>query len=152
MQLLPYDLEDDYLLIGIHSTEEDYRLAYLLNKHLNTRLTRYKENLDFEGSEAEFPLFEYKDKHNYINYYLINNKYSKLVNDQSNIGLFGGNYQTIDYLIPEKKKIDFFVKIEGANKPNFARTLVDKLNNINQIITSFTIETNLLKSKNNLIF
>ena len=32
MQLLTLDLEDDYLLIGIHSTEEDYRLAYLINK------------------------------------------------------------------------------------------------------------------------
>lgn len=152
MQLLTLDLEDDYLLIGIHCTEEDYRLAYLLNKHLNTKLTRYKENLDFEGSEAEFPIFEYKDKCNYINYYLINNKYSKLVNDQNNIGLFGGNYQTIEYLIPEKKKIDFFVKIEGSSSPNFTRILVDKLNNINQIITSFIIDTNLLKSKNNLIF
>lgn len=152
MQLLDQDFEDDYLLIGIHSTEEDYRLAYLLNKHLNIQLTRYKENLDFKGEEAEFPLFEYLDKQNYINYYLINNKCSKLAQDQNNIGLFGGNYQTYDYLIPEKKKIDFFVKIEGCNKPNFARTLVDQLNSINQIITSFTIDTNLLKSKNNLIF
>jgi len=36
MQLLTFDLEEeDYLLVGIHSTEEDYRLAYLLNKYLN---------------------------------------------------------------------------------------------------------------------
>jgi len=60
MQLLTFDFEDDYSLIGIHSTEEDYRLAYLLNKHLGTKLSRFKHNLDFQDSEAEFPLFEFK--------------------------------------------------------------------------------------------
>ena len=86
MQLLTLDLEDDYLLIGIHSTEEDYRLAYLLNKHLKTKLTRFKHHLDFKNSNAEFPLFEYKDEKNFINYYLINNKYSQVVNAQNNEG------------------------------------------------------------------
>jgi len=152
MQLFTLDFEDDYALIGIHSTEEDYRLAYLLNKHLNTRFKRFKNNLDFSNSEAEYPLFDYKDKRNYINYYFINNKYTKQVKDQTNPGLFGGNYSTVEYLIPEKNKIDFFLKIEGSNDETFARTLVDKLNNINQIITSFTIDPNNLKSKNNLIF
>ena len=152
MQLLTLDLEDDYLLIGIHSTEEDYRLAYLLNTHLKTKLIRFKHTLDFKDSTAEFPLFEFKDENNLINYYLINNKYSQLVNNQKNEGLFEGNYSTIFYLIPEKKKVDFFLKIEGCNQQNFARTLVAKLNNINQIITSYSIEPNTLKSKDHLIF
>jgi len=152
MQLFTLDFEDDYVLIGIHSTEEDYRLAYLLNTHLNTRFKRFKDNLDFSNSEAEYPLFEYKDERNYINYYFINNKYITEVKDPINPGLFGGNYSTVEYLIPEKNKIDFFLKIEGSNDDAFVKTLVDKLNNINQIITSFTIEPNNLKSKNNLIF
>ena len=76
MQLLTFDLEEeDYLLVGIHSTEEDYRLAYLLNKYLKIKLSRYKHNLDFENSEAEFPLFEFKDKNSFVSYYLINNKH-----------------------------------------------------------------------------
>ena len=29
--MLTLDFEDDCALIGIHSTEEDYRLAFLLN-------------------------------------------------------------------------------------------------------------------------
>jgi hypothetical protein len=152
MQLLTLDLEDDYLLIGIHSTEEDYRLAYLLNKHLKTKLVRFKHHLDFKDSTAEFPIFEYKDESNFINYYLINNKYSKLVNNTKNKGLFEGNYSTILNLIPEKKNVDFFLKIEGCNQQNLMITLVHKLNEINQVITSYAIDTNLLKSKNNLIF
>ena len=42
MQVFTLDLEDDYLLIGIHSTEEDYRLAYLINKYLKTKFIKYK--------------------------------------------------------------------------------------------------------------
>ncbi|WP_456378730.1 IPExxxVDY family protein [Lutibacter sp.] len=151
MQLLTLELEDDYLLVGIHSTEEDYRLAYLLNKHLKTKLIRFKHPLDFKDSNAEFPLFEYKDVNNFMNYYLINNKYSQLVNNQQE-GLFEGNYSTIAYLIPEKKNVDFFLKIEGCNQQNFVNSVVDKLNNIQQIITSYSMEPNTLKSKDYLIF
>ncbi len=103
MQLLTLDLEDDYLLIGIHSTEEDYRLAYLLNKHLETKLIQFKYPLDFKDSDAQFPLFEFNDKNNFMSYYLINNKYMQIANNNNNKGLFGGDYSTIYYLIPEKK-------------------------------------------------
>ncbi|UMB59416.1 IPExxxVDY family protein [Lutibacter sp. A80] len=151
MQVFTFDLEDDYLLIGIHSTEEDYRLAYLINQHLNTKFVRYKHNLDFENSTIEFPLFEYKDEKTYLNYYLINNKCIQVVDDQYNDGLFGGNYSTTSYLLPEIKKVDFLLKIEGCTS-EFILELVDKLNKISEIITSFQIETNTLKSKYNLIF
>lgn len=152
MQLLTFDLEDDYSLIGIHSTEEDYRLAYLLNNCLNFKLTRFKDNLDFKNSTSIFPLFEYKDEANFINYYLINNKYTELTDNQYKEGLFSGNYSTTSYLIPEKKKVDFFLKIEGCNKEDFIKKLVNDLNKINQIITSYSIELISLKSKENLIF
>ncbi len=152
MQLLTLDLEDDYSLVGIHSTEEDYRLAYLLNDNLKIKLTRFKHNLDFGNSTAVFPLFEYKDESNYINYYLINNKHLELVDNQYKDGLFGGDYSTTSYLIPEKKKVDFFLKIEGSNNEDFIQNLVSDLNKINQIITSYPIDPITLKSKENLIF
>lgn len=109
------DLEDDYSLIGIHSTEEDFRLAYLINKHLKSKLTRYKHNLDFKNSDAEFAVFEYKDEINLMNYYLIRNKYVHVVDKQNNEELFSGNFSTTSYLISEKKNIDYFLKIEGGN-------------------------------------
>ncbi|WP_298284987.1 IPExxxVDY family protein [uncultured Lutibacter sp.] len=152
MQLFTLDFEDDYSLIGIHSPEEDYRLAYLLNLHLKTKLTRYKHHLDFENSEAEFPLFEFKDETNFNNYYLINNKHTQLNSELKNEGLFGGNISTTSYLIPEKKNIDYFLKIEGCNSDIFIKNLVVNLNNIKQIITSYSIEPNTLKSKDHLIF
>jgi hypothetical protein len=146
-----FDLDDDFSLIGIHASEEDYRLAYLLNKHLNTKLTRYKYSLDFEGSLSEYPLFEYEDVKSLNKYYLINNKCSiKTLGDIN--GLFGGNYNQITYLIPEKKEIDYFYKIDGCNNPVFLNNLVTSIKNIHQIITCYLINPTTLKSKTNLIF
>ena len=151
MQHLTLDLEDDYSLIGIHSTEEDYRIAYLLNKNLRTKLTRFEQCLDFKDSAAEFPLFEYKDEKTFINYYLINNKHLQFVNNHNSEVLFGGNY-TVSYLIPEKKNVDFFLKIEGCNSDVFIENLVENLKKINQIITSYSLDPTTLKSKDHLIF
>jgi len=151
MQHLTLDLEDDYSLIGIHSTEEDYRIAYLLNKNLRTKLTRFEQCLDFKDSDAEFPLFEYKDEKTFINYYLINNKHLQFVNNHNNEVLFGGNY-TVSYLIPEKKNVDFFLKIEGCNSDVFIENLVENLKKINQIITSYSLDPTTLKSRDHLIF
>lgn len=152
MQLLTLDFEVDFNLIGIHSSEEDYRLAYLLNKHLKTKFNRYKFNLDFENSNAQYPMFEYIDDAHFINYYLINNKYIENVNANNNVGLFGGNFSTTSYLIPEKKKVDYFLKIEGCNKMSFIQQMIDQLNEIDQIMTSYSIDPNNLKTKDYLIF
>lgn len=151
MQVLTLDLDDDYALIGIHSSEEDYRLAYLLNKHLHMRLNRFGDALDFENSSAQFPLFEYKDEKNLINYYLINNTYLQFVNQENDNGLFGGNY-TMSYLIPEKKNVDYFLKIEGCSNTSFKGEIAGSLKMIDQIITAYPIDPDSLKSKNNLIF
>lgn len=152
MQLLTLDFEDDYTLIGIHSSEDDYRLAYLLNKHLNTKLMRFRDVLDFEGSDGEFPLFEFKDETSFINYYLINNKHTSLVSRTENAGLFGGNYYATAYLIPERKRVDYFLKIEGNQTSESMLEIVHKLNTVEQIITSYEIDPDSLKSKDHLIF
>ena len=51
--------EEKYSLIGIHSTLEDYKLAYLLNKNLNTRFYKAKEDLEFvrEKKKASFSIY-----------------------------------------------------------------------------------------------
>jgi hypothetical protein len=67
-------------------------------------------------------------------------------------GLFGGNYSTTSYLIPEKKNIDFFLKIEGGDHENYIQKTINNLKKINQIITSYSIELNTLKTKDHLIF
>lgn len=153
MHLLTIDLEEeDFALIGIHSAEEDYRLAYLLNKHIHTNLYKANHKLDFKNSEVIFPYFEFKNPESFINYFLINNKYKSMRQNQNQSSLFDGNYSSVSYLIPEKKNIDYFLKIEGCYGENSLKKTVEALNNIKKIITSYTVEPNSLKSKSHLIF
>lgn len=152
MQFLTLDLEVDYSLIGIHSAEEDYRLAFLLNQQLKTKFNRFKADLDFENSNAVFSVFEFIDEKTFVNYYLISNKYTENIQNNENVGLFGGEFSTTTYLIQEKKKVDYFLKIEGCSTTKFIQKTVDKLNTVNQIITSYSIDPNNLKTKEYLIF
>ena len=55
------------------------------------------------------------------------------------------------FLIPEHKGVDFFLKIEEQDFLNI-KELVIKLKQLPVIVTAFTVDQSQLKSKNNLIF
>lgn len=154
MQVHKLELAEDYNLIGIHTAEEDYRLAYLLNVHLKTAFSRFKETLDFKNTNASFTVFDYFDCNNQIDQYLISNKYQEQKVNQESTGLFSNEivYSSTSYLIPEKKRIDYFLKIEGDLDNQQLSSTIDKLNNIHEIITSYNIDPSTLKSKDYLIF
>jgi len=52
MQVYSLDIddfnEDNYILIGIHTALEDFKLAYLLNKNLDTHFSKATYSLDLE--------------------------------------------------------------------------------------------------------
>lgn len=144
--------DNNYHLIGIHSALEDYRLAYMLNLHLNLDLNRSKFDLDFknEKSNASYSLYEYINETTDNYWYLISNIYKAKIKS-NNTSLFLENETSIR-LIPEKKGVDFFLKIEGNFNDNDINRFIDIINKIPQIITSYKIDTNKLKSKEVLIF
>jgi hypothetical protein len=144
--------EENYSLLGIHTTLEDYKLAYLLNHHLKVSFGKATFNLDFENekSDASFSIFTYQNLRDDSEWYLISNseKKEKKVKEQ---GLLLST-EIKNYLIPEKKNIDYFIKIvEDISLENLTKT-VAKIKNINQVITTYIIDKNTLKSKDILIF
>ena len=143
---------DDYTLIGIHTTLNDYRLAYLLNKHLQVNFRRANYDLDFfqKNVESSYIVYEYTNTKLDQDWFLISNVFKYTLETES-ISLFGQSDST-SFLIPEKKKVDFFLKIEGEFDGDFMLKLTEKINQIPQIITSYEIEINSLKSKDFLIF
>lgn len=143
---------DDYTLIGIHTTLNDYRLAYLLNKHLQVNFRRANYDLDFfqKNVESSYIVYEYINTKLDQDWFLISNVFKYTLETES-ISLFGQSDST-SFLIPEKKKVDFFLKIEGEFDYDFIVKLIEKTNQIPQIITSYEIEVNSLKSKDFLIF
>lgn len=145
-------LSNDYTLIGIHSILEDYKLAYLLNQQLNIQFSRAHYDLDFhnEKNNAIFPLYQYINEKLDHEWYLISNVF-KEKSTPIEKGLFKES-DTITYLISEKKKVDFFIKLEGNFDEKMITQFVEIINNIKQVITSYIIETDSLKSKEFLIF
>src|SRR5690606_35966005 len=68
-------IEDEFILIAIHGNIEDYKLAFLINKHLNLNLRRKENDLDFYKKEGHitFSVFEYHDIEREVTYCLISN-------------------------------------------------------------------------------
>jgi len=148
--------EDNYTLIAIHCSTEDYRLAYLLNANLNLKLARKQEDLDYNYMEASFSIYEWDDEENFITWNLVANTSKKEVEQMASAGsLFSdqkGKRTISKYLIPEQKRVDYFIKISTENHLKSSKIIVSKINAIAEVITAYTVNPNQLKSKNNLIF
>lgn len=144
--------EDDFSLIGIHTTLEDYKLAYLLNQSLSINFKKSKKDLSFDKSEESpsFSIFNYYNKKFDFEWVLIANSSKRENQTESNELLL--TTETKSYLIPEKKKVDFFIKVSGDLEYGFIVETVNKVKEIDQIITSYPIDKNSLKSKDFLIF
>tara|TARA_B100000809_G_scaffold67338_1_gene64268 strand:+ start:468 stop:938 length:471 start_codon:yes stop_codon:yes gene_type:complete len=156
MQIHSLDLDDfceeEYSLIGIHTALEDFKLAYLLNKSLCTSFYKSREDLNFENQrkKASFSIFNYTSVKYGFDWFLIANSSKRENQTESNELLLISETKT--YLIPEKKKVDFFLKISGDLAYSFVLEIVDKIKKIDQVITSYSIDKNTLKSKDFLIF
>ncbi|AQS94437.1 hypothetical protein BXQ17_10335 [Polaribacter sp. BM10] len=144
--------EEEYSLIGIHTALEDYRLAYLLNKNLSIKFSKSTKNLEFEKDNnlASFSIYNFTSKKYDYDWFLIANSFKNENQTQSNELLL--TTETRTYLIPEKKKVDFFIKISGEVGDAYVINTVKKIKEIEQVITSYSIDKNTLKSKDFLIF
>lgn len=154
MHIHSLDLIDEYSLIGIHTPIEDYKLAYLLNMHLNTKFVKSKFNLDFNNENISFSVYEFNDNDNQLSFYLISNKFIGLISENKLENLFSKNelFSSTSYLISEKKNVDYFIKIEGEITNIKLFKTIEKINKIQQIVTSYNINPTKLNSKANLIF
>jgi len=155
-KLLVDDFYDDtYKLIAIHCRLEDYRLAYLLNKNLNLNLKRKAEDLDFKYLKSSYSIFEWENELEYIRWNLISNVCKKEEDSLYSTGtLFANNEKVLKTfnLISEYNKVDYFIKISEEIQNVNEKQILYKLQNIPQIITSYTVDPLKIKSKDHLIF
>lgn len=151
--------EIDYHLIAIHTSLEDYRLAYFINQKFPINLGKNKNEIQINIKEGEtkFSRFYYHDVEKGISWNLIQNKNEVIQqkNDNRQNNLFSNismEVSTKVYLLPEFKKADYFLKIENLEDDSNVTAIQVLLNTIDSISTAYTVETNKIKSKNNLIF
>ncbi len=148
----------DYDLIAIHSTVEDYRMAFLLNQQLPIILQKNKSTIEVSGKEGEasFAYFVYDDDKAETNWVLIPNKNEIVVRKKStgqNLFLDAQvEIATRVYLLPELKKADYFLKIEHQDTFHQVDQLLSDIKKINQVSTVYVVDPKKIKSKNNLIF
>lgn len=152
------ELEEPFTLMAIHCSEEEYKVAYLINKFLHMRFKRRKVDIDstFNGLITTFPIFDFTDEINHNQYYLVSNKCRTVeASLQSSGGLFSeiNSEKAKDhFLLPEFKKVDYFLKLYSDFDEARLTTFVSEINKIKQIISAYIVETDKIKSKNNLIF
>lgn len=150
--------EIDYHLIAIHTSIEDYRLAYFINQKLPINLGKDKNEIHINIKEGEttFSRFFYYDAEKAISWNLIQNVNEvvqhKNDNDQDLFSNINVEVSTKVYLLPEFKKVDYFLKIENMDETMDLSKIQSMLNTIENITTAYSVETNKIKSKNNLIF
>lgn len=155
-KLLVNDLYDDaYKLIAIHCGLEDYRLAYLLNKNLELKLERNEKDLDFQYLTSSYSFFEWNNKSQYVTWNLVSNVCKKEeVSLHSTGTLFTTDEKVLKtfHLIPELDKVDFFIKISDEIQNVNEKLILQTLQNIPQIVTTYTVNPLKIKSRDHLIF
>lgn len=147
--------EEPYTLIGIHCALEDYRMAYLLNKQLDIQLERKRLDLDFKRNKTNYPIFEWHDEKLLTTWNLVSNICKKEVSNLGNqASLFNDQDVVVSSfnLIPEYKRVNYFLKIEHEFNLTKEKYLTNLILEIPQVVTAYSIDASQLKSKNNLIF
>ena len=150
--------EIDYDLIAIHTSLEDFRMAFFINQILPVNLSKSENEIQINIKEGEthFSRFYYNDDESAITWNLIQNK-NKIVQHKTgnSENLFSDltmEVSTNVFLLPEFKNADYFLKIEKNDGAMNVSKIQILLNTIDSVSTVYLVDTSKIKSKNNLIF
>jgi len=149
------DDEDDTdiaVLFAIHSSQEIFRVAYLLNKYLELGLARTDQDVDLRhhNGMSYHPLYHFFNQRDLLDCYLVSNRAKATVeNTDAQPSLFMGSSGFHNFLVPEYKNVDFFLKIDGTEQSGI---FLAQLKKIKPITAIYSIDIAGLKSYKNLIF
>ena len=131
---LTFQLDFNFFLLGISSSENDYRLCWKINKKLKISLRKSTDHV-FKREEIEqaFSVYTFSDEEVYLQYFLIANKSEN------------------GYLIEELRNMDYFLQIHGDLTGKQQEQIISSVRNIKGITGVFNLDINTMKSKNKLI-
>lgn len=139
---------DDFFLIGILSTFEDYQLAFQLNRLLGLNL---EKDDDYIANNHSFSMFCSQNEIENIEVKLLENKINMTNETAQDFGIFSIKTVEQKFVFPELNKIDFLLKVSYENK-NKTNKYIDKLQKTNFINTVVKIDLKSIKIKRNLLF
>ena len=149
----------NFILIGISSHDEDFRVCWHLNKLLTVDFNRMPD-VDIlhpkTGLQSTFPMFQFisRQEDPMGNDELPLTEKEELIAEEMDITFqLIANRHSAGNLIPEQSKMDFFLMIKGEAAYHFNNDeLVKQIRNLPCVMAAFKIEPESLKSKDNLIF
>lgn len=134
---LNLEANEDFVLLGIVSSEKDYRLCYEINRWTGMD---FKKDKDLELLSGKL-----KEPSQYSVYFFENDEDAQILYLVSNKG-------TNAMLVPEQKSMDYFMMIKGNLYDEDKLNLISKLRKLETIQGVYEVDAEKLKSKQNLIF
>lgn len=137
-KLLKFEIDLDFVLIAITAPQRDYRLGYLINKHLKFNFVRIDDLMVqiYPTSEEPVPFSMFNDfwEASETDFYLIANR------------------GTDGMLIPEMREADYFLMIKNYIDDTDLAEIVNGLNKIQEIVAAIKVDPKRIKSRENLLF
>ena len=129
---LKIEYDFDFCLIGIVCSEKDFRLCWMLNNQLGWKLVKAEDHGSGAGNH---PLFSFNEEELMREHYLVTNK-----------------ADTGKLLLEEHQHTDYFVIIKGEITNEEKKYFAEQIKKLNRVSTSYIMDVEALKSKQNLIF
>ncbi len=134
---LKYTPDYNFELLGISSTDDDYRLSWHLSRILSSEFVRAEDLEIIDPRFQEYLLFSV-----FENLDVAENISVRLVSNKANVG----------FLIEELKNIDFFILVFDNEDTEFINSLISRLKSTENISAVFKLKPENLKSKEKLLF
>ena len=148
--------EEDFSLIAIHSNEQDYRLAFSLNKYLKLKLKRTKLDVDFQYTNASFSLFEWYQLQQQTTWNLVSNNHKRDEEGVVSAGtLFDSSTSTITktyHLLDQFMNVNYLLKIACETNSVNVQDVMESLIKIPEVLMAYQIQVDKINTKENLIF
>jgi len=110
---LTFQLDFNFSLLGISSSENDYRLSWEMNKVLEISLRKDSDHvIKRKEIEQNFLVYTFSDEESFLQYFLIANKSEN------------------GYLIEELRNIDYFLQIHGDLIDKQQEQIISSVRNI----------------------
>ena len=129
---LNVEYDFDFCLIGIACSERDFRLCWMLNNQLGLKLVKTDDHVSGAGTHS---LFFFNDGEIMREYYLIVNK-----------------SDTGKLLLEEHQHTGYFFIIKGEITAEEKKYFAEQIKKLGSVSTSYLIDAEALKSRQNLIF
>ena len=127
---LKIDTQFPFMIIGISSHENDYRLIWAINSKLHTDFKRIGNFIPDDKSDSgyEFSRYYFEDEDSFIAYYIVSNRCPD------------------GYLLPDYRTTDYFLFLKGEIEPGLPEELSKKLKQVEIVSTAYIIDKKSVKS------